>query len=227
MTRWQDDVERYGLRQVLCGRLFSYLERLGVHVWVVQTRPLHSHFDMPSAHAARFRFALLTLESAGNAATRDSRLKLPETFLHAALARGDVGCGAFEGDRLVAYTWRTMTRAPVAGPLWIHLLDATSRYGYKSLVLPEYRGSRLNVSVARFHDRWFVERGIHRDVGYVALANLASLRSTYRDPERVRVGYAGYLRLGSRYATFRSRDVRRYFELVTADPRGAATDDSA
>lgn len=45
-------------------------------------------------------------------AADDPELQLHPDFVRGALARGDFAFGAFEGDRLVGYTWRTFTAAP-------------------------------------------------------------------------------------------------------------------
>ena len=77
---------------------------------------------------------------------------------------------------------------------------------------------RLNASVGRFYDYHFVRKGVDWDVGYVSLLNLASMKSSFRDPNRVRVGYAGFLKFGNQVRTFRTRGVREYFSFVYRTP---------
>ena len=195
---------------------------LGMHVWVVQTRPLVQHFELPADHAARFEFKPLTLEDA-LIACEDETLGIATEFVHDAFARGDICQGAFEKGRLVAYCWRTTVRAPVTERLWLRIHAADTRYGYKSFVLPAYRGIRLSQSNARVYDHYFISKGIHTDVGYVDLHNLASLKNTYRDPDRKNVGYAGYLELGGRYHTWRTPGVRPYLSFDYTDTAGVGT----
>ena len=123
--------------------------------------------------------------------------------------------GALEDDKLIAYCWRGFTCAPVTNALWLRLRKPHTRYGYKIYVLPQYRGIRLRQSVASFYEHEFVEMGAINLIGYIALSNLASLRNPPLNEAREVIGYAGYIKLGRRYRTFRSARVRHYvdFEL--------------
>ena len=215
MRGLQDDIRRYGLTMAILARVFDRLEkRFGLVVWSVQTRPIVAHFDLPDGHARRFSFKQLTLDDA-LAASEDPDLDLSPDFVREAFARGDVCAGAYDGDHLVAYAWKTTECVPVAGSLWIRLEKDGCRYGYKSLVLPRYRGDRLGTSVGRVSDHVFVERGITRTVSVITLSNLASLRSSFRDPKRRRIGFAGFIERGNSYRTFRTPGVREYFSLFT------------
>jgi len=213
----REDVRRFGLIPAVLAGIFRRLEQhCGLHLWSVQTRPIYPEFEMPHAHAERFTFRRLDLEDALVAA-RDPALLLREGAVRTAFARGDICVGAYDGDRLVAYTWRTLSQAPVTDTVRIRLLRKSMRYGYKSLVLPPYRGMRLSHSVARFWDHNFLAMGVDHDVGYVALHNLASMRSTFREPNRKRIGYAGYIQVGDRHWSFRTRGVRDYLAIEPAD----------
>ena len=173
---------------------------------------------MPAEHRIRFEFRPLSLEDALKATTDPELLMTPE-FVTQAFQRGDLCMGAYDGERLVAYVWRSLSRAPVKERLWLRVLDPRCRYGYKSMVLPEYRGQRLNTSVGRFYDHHFVAQGIVYDLGYVALDNLPSMKSTFRDPERCRIGYAAVINWSGRFWTFRSRNVRSYLALEDLNRR--------
>lgn len=171
---------------------------------------------MPAEHATRFDFRRLSLEDA-LAAAQNPDLDMTTEFVRDAFARGDICVGAYDGNKLVAYTWRTLNCGPITDTLWLELLDRSHRYGYKGLVLSDYRGTRLNMSVARFWDRHFVAMGIQWTVTYVDLHNLASMRSTFRDDDRKRIGFAGYLHVGRRVWPFRSPGVRRIVALRIRD----------
>ncbi len=208
---FRDNVKRYGLvRTAVSGilrRLVPYFE-----IWSVQTRPMYPDFRVPAEHAERFEFKRLSREDA-LAASRKPDLLISEAFVEEAFARGDFCEGTFDGADLVAYTWRTTSHAPVIDDLWLRLHGDGVRYGYKSLVLPDYRGMRLNTSNARVHDHLWAQAGVNTDIGYVAQQNMASMKSTYRDPERAYVGFAGYVKGGRRFFTFRSRGVREYLSF--------------
>jgi hypothetical protein len=223
---FRQDAERYGFLRAAACRVLRLMEHhWGAHLWSVHRRPIYPAFDMPAEHAARFAFRRLDLEDAVVAA-QDPALALAEKFVRAAFARGDICMGAFEDGRLVAYVWRSVSHAPVTEGVRIRLLRSSTRYGYKSLVLPAYRGMRLNTSVARFWDHNFVAMGVDEDLGYVALHNLASIRSTLRDPNRNRIGYAGFVEMGKWFWSFRTGRVREYLSLerVAGDDHVSATD---
>ena len=218
----REDFHRYGLVRAIRAKLWRAAQRyFGLHVWVIQSRPLVENFKMPADHAARFEFKRLSLEDALTAC-EDESLGMDPEFVRDAFARGDICQGTFENGKLVTYCWRTTDRAPVAEGLWLRIHGQGIRYGHKSFVLPAYRGIRLSHSNARFYDHPFISNGIRTDIGYVDLHNLASLRNTYRDPDRKTIGYAGYLSLADRYRTWRSRKVRQYlsFEERAEPTRG-------
>jgi len=209
----KDDIKSYGLARSLAARVARRLQRhLGLHLWLVHTRPLQAEFELPAEHAVRFTFKRLTLNDALAASTDEANGMTPE-FVRDAFARGDVCVGTFEQGKLVASGWRTTSRAPVTKALWLSLHGERMRYGYKALVMPPYRGMRLGTSNARHSDHYFVSKGITTAIAYVDLHNLPSMKSALRDPQRVRLGYAGFLNVGSRYWTFRTAEVRKYLSF--------------
>jgi hypothetical protein len=213
MSGLRIDIQRHGLAKAISARLYDRLERwFGLHIWSVQTRPLQTDYDLPEDHARRFTFKQLGIEEA-LIASRDPALDLTPEFLREAFARGDFCTGAYEGEHLVAYSWRTTKCAPVAGTLWLRLEKENCQYVYKTLVLPSHRGNRLKTSAGRVHDYEFVERGVTRNVSYIALSNLESLKSSFRDPDRRRLGYAGFLKCRGRYFPFRTAGVKPYISL--------------
>ncbi len=92
---------------------------------------------------------------------------------------------------------------------WNRVDAFPQRYGYKNLVLPEYRGMRLNSSLRRYSDAYFVEQGIQRSIAYMDVHNLSSFAAHVSDPDRRHIGYAGYVSWGKRYWTFRTEQVRK------------------
>ncbi len=202
----RDRIKRFGVVRVLIASILSRLQRyFGIHIWAISSRRL-SAFDMTPEHARRFEFRLLTLEDALEA-SQNPALDLPANFVRAAFQRNDVCFGAYEKENLVAYAWRSLTCAPVTNGLWVRVEH--HRYGYKALVLPEYRGMRLNTSLRRFSDPYFIKSGIKKSmIGSIDLYNFSSQAAHGRDSDRKRLGFAGFVSVRGRYLTFRTKGVR-------------------
>jgi hypothetical protein len=179
-------------------------------------RPLEPNFVIPPEHAARFEFRRVAYEEALEQSQSNPKLGMDEAFLTRAFARADICVGAFDDGRLVAYTWRSLDSAPVDGDLWLKLVRPDCRYGYKALVLTEYRGQRLNKTVRSFYDREMAAMGIAYNVAYIDLHNLASMRA-HQGLHRQRIGIAGYFRRRRVWATFRAPAVRGYLQFVRTD----------
>jgi len=207
---FNDNIKRYGFSRSVGAWGLRKLERhLGLHIWVIDLRPTDSAYKIPEEHAAQFTFKRLTLNEAV-ASSANEQLGMSADFVRDAFSRSDVCLGVLHGDKLVAYAWRTFKRAPVTNDLWIRLCRDDVRYGYKAYVLPEYRGMQLYQSVTQFYEHEFAAMGINNAVGYTALNNLPSMRSRTTYSTQVKIGYAGFLKLGARYWTFRTPGVRAY-----------------
>lgn len=199
-------------------RIFRLLNRrLGLNLWAIQTRPLHAEFQASSAMTEKFSFRRLSFEDALKAAS-DPNLQMSEAFVREAFAKGDICEATFDGTQLVAYGWRTTSRAIVTRDLWLQLTGTGLRYGYKIFVLPQYRGLRISYSNARYHDPLYVEAGIDTDIGYIDLHNTSSLKNAYRDPNRTCIGFAGYLKCGRHYLTFRTAAVKPHLSFERTHP---------
>jgi hypothetical protein len=125
-----------------------------------------------------------------------------------ALAHGDLCSAAFDGDRMVGYAWNAFRKAPHINAIWIEF-QAPYRYGYKSFVLPEYRGRRISNGMAPHSDKDSINRGFTDAISFVETHNYKSIRATCRHPGREFVGVAGYLYLFGRLLPFRSPSVRK------------------
>jgi len=205
--------QRYGLATYTTSRVFALLHSMGLRLWVVHARALEPDFVIPPEHAARYEFRRVGLEEALAQSRSNPNLNMSEAFLQSAFRRGDICVGAFDQGRLVAYAWRTLDQAPVEGEVWLKIVRPACRYGYKALVLSEYRGQRLNRTVRSFYDREMVAMGILQNVAYIDLHNLASMRS-HQGLRRERIGYAGYFRRRRVWTTFRTPGVRGYIQFV-------------
>ena len=140
-------------------------------------------------------------------AADDPELDLCRDFVRNALARGDMAFGAFEGDRLVAYTWRTFTAAPDQDGLWARV-DRPCQYSYKGFTRASHRGKRLHAAVTYFTDAYLLERGYTAEVGFVDITNFSSL-AVAKFMGRRRIGYAGCVRWFGRRVPFRTSSVRK------------------
>jgi hypothetical protein len=148
-------------------------------------------------------------------AAEDPGLDIHPDFVRAALARGDMAFGAFEGDRLVGYTWRTFTAAPDLDGLWARV-NRPYQYSYKGFTRPSHRGKRIHVAITYFADAYLLERGYTAEVGFVGITNFSSL-AVAKFLGRRRIGYAGYVKWFGRRIPFTTPAVKkvgaRLFEL--------------
>jgi hypothetical protein len=140
-------------------------------------------------------------------ASRTAPQHFDPAFLAAAKARGDVCAAAFDGDRLVAFVWRSFSTAPHVDGLWVRI-SKPCFYGYKVFTYPDYRGRRLHNRVSLITDRLCIERGYTHGVGFAETHNFASNVSVLRN-DSVPVGYAGYFLLFGRAYPFHSPGARR------------------
>ncbi len=200
------DVERFGWPASIFMRLMRRLQmHLGIHVYRVRIRPLRS--DHPSQNLPpEFSLAIVDRDALLRA-SEDPVLLMTREFVEAALAREDVVFGAFAGDRLVAYNWRTLTAAPHTDGLWVRV-KKPYRYGYKGFTHPDYRGQRLNMAISFYSDAYFLARGYTNDIGLIDVYNMSSLATAkYKGNEAI--GYAGYLKWFGRCLTYRTSRVKR------------------
>ena len=213
------DLKRWGWMRSLLLRIVSRLRtHAGIHLYRVGLRPLvkaEHRLDGISVRIAQPE-ELLT-------AAHDPELDMRPDFVLSALARGDFAIGAFEGDRLVGYAWRTFTAAPDVDGLWVRV-ERPCHYIYKGFTRPLHRGKHIQVAIPAFSDRCFLELGYTSEVGIVDIANFASLTNGKRVGRR-KIGYAGYVKWFGRCLPFRTPGAKKIgFELFK--PRGEGTEES-
>jgi hypothetical protein len=181
--------QRWGLGAVLYLKLMNGLKRsLGFHLYAIQ---VGSH-DAGSSPALPVGVALRVLTSREiNDRIGEAGLDIRSAFVGNALARGDLCVGAFEGDRLVAYSWRALSGPVRHRDGWEVTWRSGLVYRYKSLTLPEYRGLHLDAALSKYIDRYLAQRGYPMGLSFVETINLSSLRSVARKGRRC-MGYAGY-----------------------------------
>src|SRR5207302_320990 len=140
-------------------------------------------------------------------AARDPELDMDPDFVRDALARGDMAFGAFEGDRLVGYTWRTFTAAPDRDGLWARVRHPY-QYSYKAFTRPSHRRKRIHVAITAVADAYLLRRGYAFEVGYMEAANFDSIGLADFMGRR-KIGYAGYLKWFGRSIPFRTSAVKK------------------
>ena len=204
--RLRADVERFGWLPSLFARVMRRLQkRLGVHVCRVRVRKLGGVPSPPSLPAG-IDLRVLSRDDLLRASVDDT-LSLSRDFVEAALERGDMAFGAYDGDQLVSYMWRTLTAAPHVDGLWVRA-DRPYCYGYKGFTHPDYRGLHLNPAVSLCSDEQFLTLGYTHNIGFIDVHNLSSL-ATRKYKGNVPIGYAGYVNWFGRCFTFRTPAVKR------------------
>jgi hypothetical protein len=215
------DSRRWGWARSLWMRIIPRLQRYsGIHVYRVLLRGLMRDRPEPDLDGITVRIARLDelLKAA-----EDPDLDMEPEFARAALQRGDVVFGAFYGDRLVTYAFRSISALPHAED---HDVWARGRrpyvLAYKGYTRPLWRGKRLHAAVARCSDAYFLERGYTAEVNFIELTNFSSVRQS-RFMERKQIGYFGYISWFGHVIPFRSPVVKKMgIELFKPRPREGA-----
>jgi hypothetical protein len=200
------DASRTGWTLALLARVTARLEKtLGLWIYRVNIRQLRE----PAPHHDRLPEGITTVRALTEAdlleGTKDDDLDLDPAFIRSALERGDRSWGAFEGDKLVGYTWRSPSTAPFRDDLWIRI-GHPLHYVYKSYTRTTHRGKGIHIAITRVADRHMLETGRPSEVGFIDISNIQSLRAA-RSLGRRKVGWAGYLKAFGRCFTFRTAGV--------------------
>lgn len=206
LENFRADLRRWGWMRSLFIRVVSALRKYaGVHIYRVNLRPLvRGPFEpnLPSGITVRLLQPAELLKAA-----HDPELDMHSDFVRNALARGDIAFGAFEGDRLVGYTWRTFTAAPHTGGLWFRV-DQPYQYSYKAFTRPSHRRKHIHVAITFVADTHLLERGYIAEVGFLEISNFASRRvANYLG--RRGIGYAGYGKWCGSCIRFRTPAVKK------------------
>lgn len=135
-----------------------------------ETLPEKSKFDFRFLSADEIR-------SAAGDPVNDLDVNIAER-----LERGRNYCvGAFEGGRLVNYSWYALDHVEPEHSFGAGLtLPQDAIYMHKAFTLPEYRGQRVHQATIHRASRIFARMGIRRLIAIVEYGNWASLRSHER-----------------------------------------------
>ena len=214
LKSFREGIRRWGLLRTLFARVTLLLQRfagLNVH-WVLARKLVRpragSH--LPDGIAVRVirREELLK-------AARDPELGMGSEFVRGALARGDTAFGAFDGDSLVCYSWHAFAPAPHVDGVWVRF-DPPYQYVYNAFTRASYRGRRILAAVARYSDRYLLDRGHVAQIACTGIYNFSSLAAQKITGSR-RIGLAGYVKLFGFFIPFRTPAVKRSgfaFELA-------------
>jgi hypothetical protein len=201
------DAAHWGWALALLVRLTARLEKaLGLWIYRANVRVLGEGPPRPDRPLQGITVQVLT-EADLLEASVDDDLDLSPAFIRDAMARGDLCCGAYEGKRLVGYTWRAPTVAPFRDDLWIRVRDPL-HYVYKSFTRESHRGRGIHLALTRLADGYMLEKGRPAEVGFIDISNMPSLRAA-RSLGRHKIGWAGYARVFGRCYTFTTAGVRK------------------
>ena len=177
---------------------------LGIHVFLVRTRLTGEKADHPcTLPDIAFRsISSSEIMKAGE----ESTLGLSSDFVRAAIERGDLAFGAFDGSRLVSYVWRSSTSAPHDDRMWVRV-HRPYNYAYKSYTRPSHRGRHICPATILFSDSQMHKQGYTHRVGFVAISDFSSL-ATGKYMESEPIGYAGYLDWFGRHYPFATKAVK-------------------
>ncbi len=181
------------------------LRRLGIHlVWVNQR-------DLTISPTLDTDLTGLEIRCATSAeclaACADQELQLDASFVRWAFAAGAICHGAFIGDQLVAYAWRTQQLAPHRVRVQVQVGPGFS-YGFKAFTKAEYRGRGLYPAIADAERQSCIDAGVTKGVSFTEMHNSASLRADLKFGNRI-LGAAGFVEFGSFLYTFHDANVRR------------------
>lgn len=206
------DAARWGWSRSLLSRIVRLTGSfLGVHIHVVRANAMVDNPKHPSTmpgitYRAIQENELLEVSS-------DPQLQLSRDFVQAAIERGDIAFGAFDGPILVSYVWRSFGAVPHRKNMWVRVSKPYC-YSYKSYTRPSYRGRRISPSVLLYSDAEMLKYGYTYRAGFLEVGNWASLAMGGHMGSH-NVGYAGYATCLGRHFSFRTRDVKRIgFEFL-------------
>ena len=210
------DANIWGWQQSIFNRVANYATRLlGIYVHVIRTATMIDNPQYPSTPPG-ITYRIIQAEELLRGSS-DPELQMSRDFVQAAIARGDIAFGAFDGSVLVAYVWRSLAAAPHIENLWVRV-NRPYCYAYKSFTRPDYRGLRIGPVVLLSSDVEMMKRGFTHRAAFVAITNSASLAAgkyTKSEP----IGYAGYVNWCGRRFPFRTHAAKNIgFEFFEHEP---------
>jgi len=205
LSNLRANANRWGLGRAFLNLFVRGIARyLGIHIYVVRCRRIPESPTYPDTDRD-LDFRLIEPEELLGL-SKDPELNMGVDFVTAAIARGDLAYGAFDGRLLVSYIWRCVDYAPDADDVWIRIKKPYN-YSYKSFTRSTHRGQRISPAVHLFSDAEMRKLGYEYRVGFVGVTNYPSLEMG-KHMGSVIIGYAGYIAWFGLLFPFRSRPVK-------------------
>lgn len=191
LSQFQEHRQRWGWGKALHIVLMNRLQQhLGMHFFVIQSRPLNTDPPVPQIPDGDF---VGNLDIAGLHATgTNPELQLDLDDAAEKIARGDACFGYVTDSKLVAYTWLAQSTTRMEEGLWVNF-PAGFSYGHAAFTLPAHRGRRLQQLVVNECDRWLTAHGHTHNIDYIRVQNHASLLADRRYGN-LPIGYAGFIK---------------------------------
>ena len=185
---WRDQLHRYGLFETLLGKVLNRLKPTLTVMWVSSARfadrkPSESKIDSESRVLNEQEMRSLPVYMPD---------QITADFVEAAIQRGDICVGTFVDEQLIGMSWRSYTTAPHQHGLWVKF-KKPYRYGYKSYVLPQFRG--LRAVTPGVSDAHCLTQGCDRTISFVERHNLPSMKNIRRRGTSRFLGHILILRL--------------------------------
>ncbi len=183
-------VERWGWRRVVLAALYQRMLRLtGLHLFVINSRPLDVAMPMPELPANHQVRRLQPVDD--DPAVANPALGLNAEFLQQARARGDICIGYFDQGELVSYFWCGFNRVPADPGIAVKVPPRYS-YAYKAMTLASHRGRHLQQILTAANDKLLCQEGYTHNIEYIDVANFPQRRASARYGNRT-IGLAAYI----------------------------------
>jgi len=202
LRRWGPVKSLYALLLRICRKFLTF------NIGAIVCHPLVRR-DSSTSNPEGCQFSILS-EQALLDFNHDPALRLDDTKIKDALARGEICIGATLNDNLVAYAWRAFSAVPhePKHSIWVDF-NADAVYGRYSFTLPAYRGKHIMPSLLAFADNYSLDKGETLLIAYIETDNYPSMRCAVKVGNRV-VGYAGYIYLFSKLFWFRTPGAKKH-----------------
>jgi len=202
LRRWGPVRTLYALLLRICRKFLTF------NISAIKCRPL-VRTNSSTSNPEGCQFSILSEQELLDF-SHDPALRLADTWIKDAFARGEACAGATLGGKLVAYCWRVFSTTPHDRKhnIWIDF-NADAVYGRYSFTLPAHRGKHIMPSLYTFADPYCLDKGRTLSIGYVDTDNYPSMRAGTKSGERV-VGYAGYIYLFGKLFSFETPGAKKH-----------------
>ncbi|MBC7983317.1 MAG: hypothetical protein H7Y02_05610 [Candidatus Obscuribacterales bacterium] len=134
-------------------------------------------------------------------------LQLGTEFVERALHRGNYCIGAFKGNTLAAYAWRSFDIASHTLGVIVRVTPPVC-YSYKAFTRERFRGKKIWPALSRTSDEICLKQGRDQMIGFIEVDNFASIKAA-QTLGAIDLGFAGFFRLFGRCLPFHDRRIKR------------------